>query len=269
MPHRISSLLSQSLLGAVLSVCLAVACATTPGPAPKAPAPTLGTPTPFEPATTAPSHPALEPAAAPTSTSPTETTDIPPDGLPVSYDPGESELLAALESLPLEFAARGIWFSNLKQFLEVAGAPRPRDLEEFESLPEDQRTRFSGNAGGPVSSLLITMRQTMSDWEEAYGFSFFEVDTVTVTGMGNLMPFGTNHFTGELDEDTIVRKLADWATALSPGRARSTTPSGMTANRTCPSPTRPPVRRWGPPTASSSETTSWSYHPTPSPCSSS
>ena len=127
-------------------------------------------------------------------------------GLP---DDGESELLASLAVLPLEFKERGIWFANPKQSLEVAGASRPANLAEFLSLPEDQRTRYLINSGGNVSSLLNAMRNTLADWEDAYGFSLFQVDAVTVTGMGNMMPMAINHITGDFDEEAIVRSLTE------------------------------------------------------------
>ena len=128
---------------------------------------------------------------------------------PASPGDGESELLASLASLPLEFRDNGIWFSNPKQSLEVADASRPADLAELESWPKDQRQKYATNSGVPVSNLVITMRQTMPYWEEAYGFSYFEIDAVTVTGMETLMPFETNYLAGEFDEEAIVRSLAE------------------------------------------------------------
>ena len=128
---------------------------------------------------------------------------------PASPDDGESELLGVLASLPLEFQDRGIWFSNPKQSLEVAGAPRPAGLGELESWPVDQQQKYARNSGVPVSSLVITMRQTMPHGEEAYGFSYFEIDAVTVTGMETLLPFETNHLTGEFDEETVTQRLTE------------------------------------------------------------
>ena len=52
-----------------------------------------------------------------------------------------------------------------------------------------------------------TLRQTLAEWEDAYGFSLFQVDAVTVTGMETFIPFETNYLTGEFDEETIARKL--------------------------------------------------------------
>ena len=122
---------------------------------------------------------------------------------------GESELLAVLASLPLEFRERGIWFSNFKQSLEVTGTSKPADLEELESWPADQQEKYARNSGGPVSNLAVTMRQTRPHWEGAYGFSFFEIDAITVTGMDNFMPFETNYLTGEFDEEKVVRSLTE------------------------------------------------------------
>ena len=48
----------------------------------------------------------------------------------------------------------------------------------------------------------------MPHWEGAYGFSFFQVDAVTVTGMGNYLTLETNYITGEFDEETIAERLA-------------------------------------------------------------
>ena len=86
---------------------------------------------------------------------------------------------------------------------------KPADLEELESWPADQQQQYARNSGVPVSNLVITMRQTMPHWEEAYGFSFFEIDAVTVTGLETFLPFETNYLTGEFDEDGIVRSLTE------------------------------------------------------------
>ncbi len=216
MPNHIISSFSRKVLGIALSAALMTGCATAaPNPTriqltPTQAIPTLSSSGP----TTAPSPiPAPEPPSAAPFTAPAPTAEPPVRGLAasgrVSYDPGESELLSALESLPLEFSERGIWFSNPKQSLEVSGAPRPRSLEEFESLPEDQRRKWGRNSGGGVSSFLITARQTMPHWEDAYGFSLFQFDTITVTGMANYTPMEPNYITGEFDEETIIERLTD------------------------------------------------------------
>ena len=213
MLNQIDRSLSRKVLGIVLSASLMVGCApVSPDPTSIPPtiqptrAPAVRTPSSDSPATTASTIP-------PTPTAPAPATETPRKGAAasgtVSYDPGESELLSAMESLPLEFVERGIWFANPKQSLEVSGAPRPRDSEELESLPEDQQQKWARNSGGGVSSLFIAARQTMPDWKEAYGFSFFEVDAITVTGMDNYMPLETNYITGEFDEETIVKSLTD------------------------------------------------------------
>lgn len=218
--NRVASPLARKVLGIILSASLMAGCATaaqdltavqTPNPPP--PAPDIRA--------SGPSGPDTEAAPIPTPEAPSVTpitaldpTAEPPErgtaaSAPVSKDPSESELLSALESLPLEFAGRGVWFANPKQSLEAGGAPRPRSFEEFESLPEDQRQRWARNSGGGVSNLLITARQTMPHWEGAFGFSFFQVDAVAVTGMGNYLPLETNYIAGEFDEETIAGRLAD------------------------------------------------------------
>ena len=204
--HRI---FGMALLALLFTGCMTASPTPIPTPAPTVPgmepitravtgAPTRATPT------------GLPPASAPTATpSSTELERPLKVAGPASPGDGESELLASLASLPLEFKDRGIWFSNPKQSLEIAGASRPADLEELESWPAEQGQKYARNSGGPVSSLVITMRQTMPHWEDAYGFSFFEIDAVTVTGMETLMPFETNYLTGEFDEEAIVRSLAE------------------------------------------------------------
>ena len=220
MLNKIARPLSRKVLGIVLCASLMAGCATAaPDPATIPPtiqttrAPAVRTPSSSGPATAASSIPTPEPASAATLTAPTPATETPAKGAAasgtVSHDPGDSELLSALESLPLEFAERGIWFGNPKGSLEVSGAPRPRSLEELESLPEDQQQQWARNSGGGGSLLLTTARQTMEHWKEAYGFSFFEVDAITFTGMDNYMPLATNHITGEFDEETIVNSLTD------------------------------------------------------------
>ena len=150
--------------------------------------------------------PASTPTTAPSSTELQRPLKV---AGPASPGDGESELLGVLASLPLEFREKGIWFSNFKQSLEVAGAPRPADLKEFESWPLDRGQKYVRNSGGAVSSLAITMRQEMPHWENAYGFSYFEIDAVTVTGMETFLPFETNHLTGEFDEETVIERLTE------------------------------------------------------------
>ena len=218
--NRIASPLARKVLGIVLCASLMAGCApVSPDPTTIPPtiqpawAPDIRTPSSSGPAIAASPIPAPEPPSAALLTAPSPATEPTLRGLaasgPVSYDPGDSELLSALESLPLEFAERGIWFANPKGSLEVSGDPRPRSLEELESLPEDQQQKWARNSGGGGSLLLSTARQTMEHWKEAYGFSFFEVDAITFTGMGNYMPLATNHITGEFDEETIVNSLTD------------------------------------------------------------
>ena len=220
--NRIASPLARKVLGIVFSAALMAGCATAaPGQIaiqptnPPAPAPDIRASGPSGPDTGAAPISTPQPTSAAPPTAPAPTAEAEPAGRrstapgPVSHDPGDSELLAALESLPLEFAERGIWFANPKQSLEVSGAPRPRSLEEFRSLSEDQRQRYVRNSGGGVSSLLITARQTAPHWKGAYGFSFFEIDAITATGMDNYMPLETNYITGEFDEDAIVEHLTE------------------------------------------------------------
>ena len=199
---------------ALVTLLFTAGCTTgTPDPT-GTPAPTVpGIETRSPAGTGAPPHPtqtAFPPASTPTDTPSSTELQRPLKGAgPASPDDGESELLAVLASLPLEFRDRGIWFSNFKQSLEVAGASRPADLEEFESWPLERAQKYARNSGGAVSSLVITMRQAMPHWEDAYGFSFFEIDAVTVTGMETLLNFETNYFTGEFDEEAIVQSLTE------------------------------------------------------------
>ena len=220
MLNKIARPLSRKVLGIVLCASLMAGCATAapdpatiPPPSQPAWAPTIRTPSSSGPSTAASPIPTPEPTSSAPLTAPAPTAEPPERGLaapgPVSYDPGDSELLSALESLPLEFAERGIWFAHPKGSLEVSGAPRPRSLEELESLPEDQQQKWARNSGAGVSRLLSTARQTMTHWKEAYGFSFFDVDAVTVTGMHNDMMLETNRITGEFDEEAIVQSLTE------------------------------------------------------------
>ena len=199
---------------ALVTLLFAAGCTTgTPEPT-RTPGPTVPGIEPRAPAeTVAPPHPTptvLWPGSFPTAT-PSSTELQRPLKVAGAASPhdGESELLASLASLPLEFRDRGIWFTNPKQSLDVAGASRPADLEEFESWPLERGQKYVRNSGGPVSSLVITTKQAMPHWEGAYGFSFFEIDAVTVTGMENFMPFETNYLTGEFDEEAIVQSLTE------------------------------------------------------------
>ena len=145
--------------GIVAMALLFTGCATaSPAPTPK-PDPTVaGMETRAPTGTVAPARPTptrLAPASSPTvPPAPAEPADPLTGAGPAARDEGESELLAALAALPLEFEERGIWFSNFKQSLEVAGISRATNFKEFRSLPEDQRKLYVRNFGGRVSSLL-------------------------------------------------------------------------------------------------------------------
>ena len=198
--------------GIVAMALLFTGCATaSPAPTPK-PDPTVaGMETRAPTATVVPELPtptAFPPVSAPADVPAPAGPENPLAGAgPAARDEGESELLAALAALPLEFAERGIWFSNFKQSLEVAGISRATNFKEFRSLPEDQRKLYVRNFGGRVSSLLSVMRQTLADWEDAYGFSFYEIDAVTVTS--DSKPLETHYVTGEFDEEAIVQSLTE------------------------------------------------------------
>ncbi len=191
--------LALSIFGTVIFTLALTGCATASTPEPTAPM--------LEQAASVPESPGPTELLAMEQPFPTPP-DTPETG-PVTSNPDGSELLGSLEALPLEFAERGIWFANRKQALEAAGAPRPASFEDFIALPETQRKDYFRHSGEAVSHLLTTMRQTMPDWENAYGFSFFDVDDVTFTGMGNLSPGETNHIIGEFDEEAFIRSLTE------------------------------------------------------------
>ena len=203
---------SCGIVAMALLAMLFIGCATaSPAPTPK-PDPTVaGMETRAPTATVVPELPtptAFPPVSAPADVPAPAGPENPLAGAgPAARDEGESELLAALAALPLEFEERGIWFSNFKQSLEVAGISRATNFKEFRSLPEDQRKLYVRNFGGRVSSLLSVMRQTLADWEDAYGFSFYEIDAVTVTS--DSKPLETHHVTGEFDEEAIVQSLTE------------------------------------------------------------
>ena len=203
---------SCGIVAMALLAMLFIGCATaSPAPTPK-PDPTVaGMETRAPTATVVPELPtptAFPPVSAPADVPAPAGPENPLAGAgPAARDEGESELLAALAALPLEFEERGIWFSNFKQSLEVAGISRATNFKEFRSLPEDQRKLYVRNFGGRVSSLLSVMRQTLADWEDAYGFSFYEIDAVTVTS--DSKPLETHHITGEFDEEAIVQSLTE------------------------------------------------------------
>ena len=203
---------SCGIVAMALLALLFTGCATaSPAPTPK-PDPTVaGMETRAPTATVVPELPtptAFPPVSAPADVPAPAGPENPLAGAgPAGRDEGESELLAALAALPLEFEERGIWFSNFKQSLEVAGISRATNFKEFRSLPEDQRKLYVRNFGGRVSSLLSVMRQTLADWEDAYGFSFYEIDAVTVTS--DSKPLETHYVTGEFDEEAIVQSLTE------------------------------------------------------------
>ncbi len=156
-----------------------------------------------------------------TAAPPTPEASTFPPQTPVPYEPGESELVDALDSLPLTFEERGLWFSNFGQALELAGAAEPGSVEELLALPEDEKQKYirAWGGGGFGSGLIDQMRQTR-EWGEAFGFSNYLIDVAVATGLHYSSPLEPNFFTGDFNEDFIVGKLdgLDYRTETAAGQ---------------------------------------------------
>ena len=123
-------------------------------------------------------------------------------------DRQDSELRRALALLPLSFEGEGIWFSNSRQALDVAGVPNPESFEQMRSWSEAEREKYIGARSGIWGpNLIMVMRQT-PEWGDGFGFSQFQVDASVATGEDYTSPFGTSVHLGRFDAD-IVRSHLD------------------------------------------------------------
>ena len=119
----------------------------------------------------------------------------------------DSELHQALALLPLSFKDEGIWFSNFRQALDVAGVSSPESFEELTSWPEAEREKYIGALGGIWGpNLNMIMRQT-PEWGDGFGFSQFHVDASVATGEDYTWPFGTSVHLGRFDVDLVRSHL--------------------------------------------------------------
>ena len=113
----------------------------------------------------------------------------------------------ALGLLPLSFEGEGIWFSNFRQALDVAGVSVPESAEELRSWPEDEVERYHKALGGIWGpNLIMVMRQTPK-WADGFGFSQFQVDASVATGEDYTWAFGTSVHLGKFNADLVRGRL--------------------------------------------------------------
>lgn len=116
-----------------------------------------------------------------------------------------------MEKAPLSWAETGVWFLDWGRALEMAGAPRPRTMEEFGALTQEQREQYSqatyGIAPGPNAR--EQMREYPAESEEDMGLSVWRMDLGIGPGTTSSEPVQPAYMEGEFDGTTVRRKLLD------------------------------------------------------------
>ena len=118
-------------------------------------------------------------------------------------DHQDSELHRALALLPLSFEGEGIWFSNFRQALDVAGVPNPGSFEELMSRPEAEGERYRKALGGIYGPNLIQVMRQTPEWGDGFGFSQFDVEASIATGELYTWPTDTSVHLGRFDADLV------------------------------------------------------------------
>ena len=119
----------------------------------------------------------------------------------------DSELRRVLASLPLSFGQEGIWFSNFRQALDVAGVSGPESADQLSSWPEGERRQYRDALGGIFGSYLVTVMRQTPEWFDAFGFSEVQVDVSVSTGPAGRWPFGTSFHVGRFDPEVVRDRL--------------------------------------------------------------
>ena len=112
----------------------------------------------------------------------TPTPSPTPTATPIPQ--GASHLLDAMEKMPVKWAEEGIWFHDWGRALEIANAPKPRNIDEFLALSEEEQEAYSqaddGIAPGP--DVRMQMMDYLQEWQEAFGFTMFQMDLAITPG---------------------------------------------------------------------------------------
>ncbi len=122
-------------------------------------------------------------------------------------DHQDSELHRVLALLPISFEDEGIWFSNFRQALDVAGVPNPRSFEELMSRPEAEGEKYRKALGGIYGPHLIKVMRQTPEWGDGFGFSQFDVDASVATGESYEWPVATSVHLGRFDADLVRSHL--------------------------------------------------------------
>ena len=192
------------LVGALLLAGISCGPAETHTPTPTAthsPDPTsTRSPTPTATPTVASTSTANATPASMATATPTE----PPEDL------APSRLLGTLERLPLSFREEGVWFNHyIGRALELAGAPRPRNLAEFNAWDEAQQEAYWEASRGVAIFPRLLGRVNNPDWGETFGFDRFSLDLAVGTGADHNYPLAPTYLEGEFDESLIRDRLLD------------------------------------------------------------
>jgi len=132
-----------------------------------------------------------------------------PTPTPTPIPEGASHLLDAMEKMPLKWAEEGIWFHDWERALDIAKAPEPRSVEEFLTLSEEeQKAYWQATAGiAPGPDVQIRMKDYLADWQEAFGFTMFQMDLAITPGIIYSEHARPAYIEGELEAATVQELL--------------------------------------------------------------
>jgi hypothetical protein len=90
-----------------------------------------------------------------------------------------------MEKMPLSWAEEGVWFHDWGKALEIAKAPEPRSVEEYLALSEEEQKAYWQATGGiaPGPDVQMRMKDYLADWQEAFGFTMFQMDLAITSGI--------------------------------------------------------------------------------------
>ena len=122
-----------------------------------------------------------------------------------------SRLLEAMEKVPISWSEEGVWFNDWGRALDMADAPRPRNIEELAALSDDDRKRFfqatEGIAPGPDAR--DSIRNYVIEVEENLGFNPWQIDLAVAPGWSYSWSPHPAYMEGMFNASAIRQNLLD------------------------------------------------------------
>ena len=148
-----------------------------------------------------------------TATTPPIVATTPREGRSDANPPVEPVVpdgLEILDFVPEAWLDGGVWISNQRKAVESAGAPDARTVEEFFSMDEEERAKFSDALLKSLPGGFITgLRQSPREWKVESGLDLFGLSSTAGVGTTSKSPRGPVVLLGEVNDSEIIEKLLD------------------------------------------------------------